>query len=264
MAPAIVHFLVGASLLLVLATPVAFRDERVRRAGLWLVVAGGIWGLGPDLHNVAPVFESSLRALHDSLWATAFAFHYAFDSQAVRARPLAGTAASICLFCLAVGGFETADRADPERSRLVRRLVSRLGIPVAALLAAATVGVMLAATGRFAAAAALVGVHGTLASMVLLLVAGVAGSVAVAVAVPDRHARQPVVGSLLGLQLGLVAWVLGIVLVLPLWARVVREASPPVPLVDWPSLVALAVAGALVGACVTTVRRIALPTPADR
>ncbi|NUB91480.1 hypothetical protein HT576_10665 [Haloterrigena sp. SYSU A121-1] len=264
MAPAIVHFLVGASILLVLATPVALHDERVRRVDLWLVLGGGVWGLGPDLHNVAPAFRSQLHAFHDSLWAVPFAFHYALDSQAVRARPLAGIAGSILLFCLAVGGFTAAARADPERARRTKRFVSRLGIPVAALAAAAILGTMLAATGRVETVAALVGADGTLASAALLLVASVAGSYAVAVVVPDRYARRPFVGSLLGLQLGLVAWVVGIVLVLPLWARVVLEASPPVPLVDWPSLLALAVAGTLVGACVTTVRRVALPAPADR
>lgn len=263
MAPALVHFLGGAALLLVLATPIAFRDARVHRTELWLVTGGGIWALIPDLHHVVPVGRGVVRSLHDSPWADLFAFHYALDSPVARARPLEGIAASIAVFCLAVGLFRVAVRADPERSRRARRVVSRLGIAIGALFAAATVGGMLSATGRVDAAAALVGRDGTLTGVVLLLTAGVAGSLAVARIVPDRYARRPLAGSLIGLQLGLVAWVAGIAVILPLWARTVLEASLPVPFVDWPSLLALALAGTLAGGAVTTVRRLVVPARGD-
>ena len=256
MAPALVHFLGGAAILLALATPIAFADGRARRAGLWLVVAGGLWGLLPDLHHVAPVARGELRAFHDSLAANGCAFHYTLDSPAVRERTLASLAGSIAAFCLVVALFELAGRTQPERSRVVRGIVSGMGVAIGALLAATVFGGMLSATDRVAAAAALVGRDGTLSGTAVLLGASVADSVAVAVFVPDRYARRPVAAAAFELLLGLAAWTAGIGLALPIWAQIALEAGLPVPFVDWPSLLALASAGTLVGACVATVRRL--------
>jgi hypothetical protein len=55
MAPAIVHFLVGASIVLLVAAPLAVRYGVVRRHGVALATVGGIWGLFPDIHNVTHV-----------------------------------------------------------------------------------------------------------------------------------------------------------------------------------------------------------------
>ena len=64
MAYAIVHFLVGASLFLLLAVPLTLRFESVQDSALVLVTVGGIWGLVPDIHHLAPVFREQLYALH--------------------------------------------------------------------------------------------------------------------------------------------------------------------------------------------------------
>lgn len=108
MAPAIVHFLVGASVLLVVATPLAVRYEPGWRWPLWLVAIGGVWGLAPDVHHVAPVYEAQLRAFHDSRWADLFAFHYTLDRPSVRARYTESVLASILCFLGAVGAFTLA------------------------------------------------------------------------------------------------------------------------------------------------------------
>lgn len=108
MAPAIVHFLVGASLLLLLATPVALRYSLPPQWPLWLVAIGGLWGLAPDLHQIAPIYRAQLYAIHNSPLVDAFAFHYTLDRPAVRARPLASTFFSILLFLGSVGAFSLA------------------------------------------------------------------------------------------------------------------------------------------------------------
>ena len=66
MAPAIVHFLVGASILLLVVTPIVARYELPSWAPLWLVAIGGLWGLFPDIHHIAPVYEAELYAFHNS------------------------------------------------------------------------------------------------------------------------------------------------------------------------------------------------------
>ena len=108
MAPAIVHFLVGASLLLVLVTPVALGDGLGRLWPLWLVAVGGVWGLVPDLHNVTPIYKTQLRAIHDSRVADVFAFHYTLDRPAVRARDLESTFAAVLFFLIVVSLFTLA------------------------------------------------------------------------------------------------------------------------------------------------------------
>ncbi|SEP68384.1 hypothetical protein [Natrinema salaciae] len=105
MAPAITHYLVGASLLLLLVTPVALRYRLAPWIPLWLVVLGGIWGLGPDFHHITPVYETELRAFHDSPWVDLFAFHYTLDRPAVRAQYTASVFGSILSFLGAVTTF---------------------------------------------------------------------------------------------------------------------------------------------------------------
>lgn len=108
MAPAIVHFLVGASLLLLVATPVVLRYRLSSVMVLWLVAIGGLWGLGPDIHQIAPVYETELRALHDSPWVDLFAFHYTLDRPAVRAQYNASVFGAIVGFLGAVTVFSVA------------------------------------------------------------------------------------------------------------------------------------------------------------
>lgn len=108
MAPAIVHFLVGASICILVATPLVWRYDLDWRWPLWLVAVGGIWGLFPDVHNITPVYESQLRAFHNSAWADLFAFHYTLDRPFVRARPIESTFASIAGLLVAVITFTLA------------------------------------------------------------------------------------------------------------------------------------------------------------
>jgi len=114
MAPALVHFFVGASLLLLVATPVALQAPLPPRWLFWLVVVGGLWGLFPDVHHIAPVFEAELRALHRSPWIEIFAFHETFDQPAVRRRRLASLVGASLLF---LGAGSTVTLAAQLRAR---------------------------------------------------------------------------------------------------------------------------------------------------
>ena len=115
MAPAIVHFLVGASILLLVAVPFAYRYEVGQRWALWLVGIGGIWGLFPDVHHITPIYGTELRAFHHSPWADLFAFHYTLDRPAVRSRPMESIFGSILLFLIAVTTFVLADSTGRRR-----------------------------------------------------------------------------------------------------------------------------------------------------
>ena len=125
MAPAIVHFLVGASLALLIAAPFALRYEVGPLWPLWLVLLGGLWGLFPDIHHVAPWYREELLALHNSPWADLFAFHYTLDRPAVRARYTESVFGSIVLFLGAVGLFTGA--VTVRAMWLLRRDVHRSG-----------------------------------------------------------------------------------------------------------------------------------------
>ena len=115
MAPAIVHFLVGASILLFVVVPFAYRYEVGQRWGLWLVGIGGVWGLFPDVHHITPIYETELRAFHHSTWADLFAFHYTLDRPAVRSRQMESIFGSILLFLIAVTSFVLADVGGRRR-----------------------------------------------------------------------------------------------------------------------------------------------------
>ncbi|AGB39060.1 hypothetical protein [Natronococcus occultus] len=112
MAPAIVHFLVGAALVLLVVTPIALRYRLPTWVALWLVVIGGLWGLFPDIHHITPAYESQLYAFHNSQWADLFAFHYTLDRPAVRARYNASIFWSIVLFLGASAAFTVASVAN--------------------------------------------------------------------------------------------------------------------------------------------------------
>lgn len=137
MAPALVHFLVGASLLLLLATPLALRYRLPAWVVLWLVAVGGLWGLFPDIHHIAPVYESELRAFHDTQWADLFAFHYTLDRPTVRAQYNASLVGAILLFLGAVGACTLADTAR------ARTAVAETTVPHLVAVATAVVPALL-------------------------------------------------------------------------------------------------------------------------
>ncbi|ELY55693.1 hypothetical protein [Natronococcus jeotgali] len=145
MAPAIAHFLLGASLALLVATPIALRFRLPAWVPLWLVAVGGIWGLVPDVHHVAPLSESQLYAFHNTQWADLFAFHYTLDAPAVRARHDASVFWSIALFLVAsalftIAGVANARTAVGETPAPHLLALATASIP-GLLFVAATVGI---------------------------------------------------------------------------------------------------------------------------
>lgn len=75
MAPAIVHFTAG--FVIVLAVLWIVPLTRYRLTGAFL---GGIWGVGPDAHNLFDGARSErIRDVHDSSAADMFFFHYTLD-----------------------------------------------------------------------------------------------------------------------------------------------------------------------------------------
>jgi hypothetical protein len=67
---ALTHFATGAALGIGTIGP--FIDEKWRPA---LMVASGIWAMGPDLNKFLP----GLDGLHNGLWANVFWFHGLLD-----------------------------------------------------------------------------------------------------------------------------------------------------------------------------------------
>ncbi|MFC7231658.1 hypothetical protein ACFQMM_09945 [Saliphagus sp. GCM10025308] len=140
MAPAIVHFLVGASLVLLLAAPLAARYDIDGRWPLWLVVIGGIWGLGPDIYHVTPVYQAQLGAFHDTAWADLFAFHHTLDRPFVRARYDASVFGAIALFLGAVSVYTIGDALVPRRKGTDEPARPTLASPSLLFLSAAILG----------------------------------------------------------------------------------------------------------------------------
>ena len=113
MAPPIVHFLVGAAVVLVVASPLAMTRELHPSVPLWLVLIGGIWGLFPDVHNISPIYVEELRRFHHSPWADLFGFHYTLDRSYVRQRFYPSILGAIGVFLGAITLFTVASSARP-------------------------------------------------------------------------------------------------------------------------------------------------------
>ncbi|TYT62136.1 hypothetical protein [Natrialba swarupiae] len=272
MAPAIVHFLVGASLAVLLAVPLALRTGAERRS-LWLVGVGGLWGLFPDVHYVSPVFETQLRTLHESWVADLFAFHYTLDQPPFATNPLESIAGSILVFLVSVTVFTTGtavsdphgrNRSDPptRHSIALRLLVSGYAVVVAAGLAAATVAVVLAATGRLEPVATLVGREGGRTALALVLAVALAGGATFALVVSAvggfTRRATPLGGAVLGVLLGLCAWVVA-AFAAPIWMDTALGLERPIPYVHRVGMVAIVCFGGLVGALYPAVRRLVAP-----
>ncbi|RQG93821.1 hypothetical protein [Natrarchaeobius chitinivorans] len=251
MAPAIVHFLVGASLVVLLAMPLALRDGHHGRH-LWLVAIGGLWGLFPDVHYVTPVLESELTALHDSQWANLFAFHYALDQPPIATRPLEATAASILLFLVAIGIFtgasvvtgrirSSADRRAPVPTA-TRIVATGYAIAVAGIVAGVAAGLVFISVDGIEPMSTLVGAESARVGWLVLFALCLAGSAAFAAlvfAVTAVTGSRPLPSSLLsGLLFGTVVWV-GATVAVPIWMHVVLGDARPIPYVHRTGLVAL-------------------------
>lgn len=142
MAYAIVHFLAGASILLVLAAPIAYRIDLGGQWPLWFVAFGGIWGLVPDIHHISPVAEAGLYALHESPWADLFAFHYSLDRPAVRGRYVESVFASLLGFLGVVSLYALAETAGVRSRRSEPDAVAFAAPTIASVLVLIVVAVL--------------------------------------------------------------------------------------------------------------------------
>lgn len=132
MAPPITHFLVGAAIVLVVATPFAMHRQLHPAMPLWLVLFGGMWGLLPDVYHVAPIYVDEVRQFHHSPWADLFAFHYTLDRPFVRRRHYQSIIGAIIAFGAAITIFTVGVATEP-------REMSRAATGTAAVLAAVVV-----------------------------------------------------------------------------------------------------------------------------
>ncbi len=99
MSMALAHFSIGATFVIIgLILTRRYTSPRLPLA----IVAGGLWGMGPDVHWVIPHAGLSERiaAFHSTHWADFFAFHYTLDV-VDPANSVATTAHCLALFVLA-------------------------------------------------------------------------------------------------------------------------------------------------------------------
>ncbi|WP_323173742.1 hypothetical protein [Natrialba sp. PRR66] len=275
MAPALVHFLAGATLALFAATPLAVRGYLVKRQ-LWLVAIGGLWGMAPDSHYVTPVGTSALTTLHRTHWANLCAFHYTLDQPPIATHELESIAVSVATFLVAtavftatitVGDRRTRAARSPRVGAVSRTLLTGYAAGLTAMVAAVPVGLVLSWTGQIDTVAALSGRESTAAGWLLigsgcLVASGVfAGLFALLGArwnVTSSHAR-----AVLGVFFGVAGWLIIGLIGVALWMRVVLELSRPIPSVHPVGLLALVVCGVVIGAVYPFVRRVVAVSSVD-
>ena len=260
MARSLTHFLFGATLVLLVGTAITLRYGLDRDWGLWLVPAGGVWGLVPDVHHVSPVREDQIYALHNSPVVDVFALHYTLDQPISREMPHAGILASLLFFTCAVAVFSLApvvrDRLDPPQTTRGRLFTAAAGGAVAAGYGVVAATAVFLHTGRLPVLAALAG-FGNLggltllfAGLVVLSALAVVGGLLVALAfeavASPRHTTGPVAGATLGTAVSLVSWA-GVAVLVALWMAAVHGVAIPVPWFHWPALAGLAAFGATCG-----------------
>lgn len=259
MAFAIVHFLVGASVLLLLAAPLALRFDRVQDSALLLVTVGGIWGLAPDIHHFTPVFHEQLAAIHGAPFTDLFAFHYTLDLDPVRERQRIAIIPSLVLFCVSVVSFTAATRTG---TRYADRPVDIGSETVSGILAAAAVSTVILGTAIFSGGYldSLGMLTGRGAALGWLLIAFTATVAAAGFGLlvelgPGTETLSPAVAAVVGLLLGVVTWLIAVVMALPLFLLRFYDASLSLAHVDATSLVGFGVAGGALGATYVVVAR---------
>ena len=266
MAPAIVHFLVGATIVLLLAVPFAVRFDFVRRHGVALATIGGLWGLFPDIHHVAPVYDEPLRALHVSVWADLFAFHYTLDRPPVREFSRYGSAFAATLVFLPVAGLftfaaEWGARTDPGPVDFRMEMV---GATVAAtIMSVMLLGPILHTTGRISTIASIVGRESGHVGWVLLIVSALiaAGIFSVCLELTTKDPVSVSVSSAVGIALAIPVWLIGSIFVVPLWKMRVFDDSLEIAVGDLAGLVVFALAGGLLcGTYALAIQRLDSPT----
>ena len=256
MAPAIAHFLFGAALLLTAAVPVVLRYDLDREHAIWLIPLGGVWGLIPDLHNIAPIFVETLYAFHNTPWADLFGFHYTLDRPAVRAQYEASVFGSITVFLIAIAGFWTAGRlrrmAPVARRPLEHGFVMLLATGLASLLATLALWAAVSVQSGFPVAASLVGSASVLVGgLVTILAGGVLGVICAGIlegTLSEPTRIDPASTTTVGSFIGVGVWLI----VVPVPLAVVTGSE--VPLLHLGSVVALAGYGVVFGAVYGIVR----------
>jgi len=262
MAPAITHFLVGASLLLVLAVPVWLRYDIPREYGLWVIPLGGLWGIAPDLHNIAPLFSAELYAIHNSSWVDLFAFHYTLDRPFVRRQYLTSVFASILLFSTTVAvywvTFELHEVVRTGRRRLSP--IANVGIATLGATVYATLAMTLVVgiQESFGLVGLVIGSESRLVGAMLLGPIGLGSGVVLApvfewVATWDDDSNV-LTASGVGFVSGIVLWALSVGLLLPVWLRAISESTVSIPLIHWGSLVVCVVFVSVFGGLYTLFR----------
>ncbi|WP_049927375.1 hypothetical protein [Halopiger goleimassiliensis] len=276
MAPALVHFLVGAALALVVGLPFVLRSGRQQHA-LWVVVSGGIWGMLPDVHRVTPLFADLLSVLHDSRWGNVFAAHYTLDRPPFDNRPLGSIAGAVLTFVLAVGLFSLAgsvgggDRPSSAADGTDRRLVARVLVAgYAATVAGLVAGLALAAvvgTATVESLGILAGWDSAGAGVVVLGIACVAGGTVFAAFLeaiePVDRRLAPHWGGVLGAVFGIVCWGIGVALALPVVLAAIADLPRPIPYLHRPGFVALLAYGFVLGWSYPVVRGFVEPGTYD-
>ncbi|GAB3411242.1 hypothetical protein GCM10027435_02640 [Haloparvum alkalitolerans] len=256
MAPAIAHFLVGAAFLLLVATPLMLRYDLDRELAIWLLPIGGVWGIAPDVHHISPVAAETLYGFHHSPWMELFALHYTLDRPAVRAQEHWSIFASILLFIVAVAGFRLAVRVR-NRGLVARRPLEHAFVVCAATAAAGTLATIVLGVGvsiqeAFPAVAGLVGSSSVLVGGLLVTLGGGLLSVGTAAVVEsdvvERARFEPTHGAFVGASVGLVSWIGGVVVGVPL------VSAAPFPSLHVGSLGTLLVFGVVFGAFYAVVR----------
>lgn len=75
MAMALTHFAFGA-ICATLIISYLLPDLKYART---VIMTSGLWAMLPDFHQVAPIFETQLQAIHGSVLVNIFWFHQLFD-----------------------------------------------------------------------------------------------------------------------------------------------------------------------------------------
>jgi hypothetical protein len=194
-------------------------------------------------------------AIHNTPWVEVFAFHHTLDRQAIRARYNASVFGSIAVFLLAIATFWSAGRV--RRARWIARgpldgvFVASLATVVAAGLATVGLWIAVGVQAGFPMVAGLLGQSSVLVGGLLVLGSGpVMGLVwaLVSEVILGDTVGEPATAAALGGLLGVLAWVIGVAVAVPV---IVGQS---IPLVHLGALAALVVYGLLFGVVYALVR----------
>jgi hypothetical protein len=259
MAYAIVHFLVGASLLLLLAAPLALRFERVQDSALLLVTGGGLWGLVPDAHHISPFFREQMYAIHETPFVDVFAFHYMLDLDPVRDRPNIAIFVSLALFCISVAVFTATSRLSDryERRHVAVDTGTVSGILAAALVSMTVLGTVSLSGGYLDSIGLLTGSRALLGWAVLVFSSTVwaVGFGLVVELGPGADRLSSGGAAVAGAVLGVITWIFGVVMVLPVLLLRFFETDLSLAHVDLFTMFGFVLAGAALGLTYVVVAR---------